>query len=173
MNAKRNPVFTNVHIFGAIADAAYERMSDDMDRNVRPMPDGSPGTVKTFDPEQQSFKDAMISIVFSCIWLEALLHLLIVRKFGRKCFRKVDRRRSSYGKKLSLLGCSDDRLLEWAERLRKSRNQLVHENAHLEYSEEGMFQGEVKTAQDEAENARRVMVGVRKWCEEAFEIDPP
>ena len=42
MEAERNPVFTNVHIFGAIAHAAYERMSRDMARNVRPMPDGSP-----------------------------------------------------------------------------------------------------------------------------------
>ena len=172
MEAEYKPIFTNVHIFGAIADAAYKRMSEDMDRNVRPMPDGSPGTIKTFDPEQKSFKEAMISVVFSCIWLEALLHLLIVRKFGRKCFKKVDRR-LSYREKLGLLGCGDDRLLEWTEQLQGSRRQLVHEKAHLEYSDEGVFTGEVKTAQDEAENAKRVMIGVRKWCREAFEIDPP
>lgn len=50
MEAERKPVFTKVHIFGAIADAAYERMSEDMGRNVRPMLDGSAGTIKTFDP---------------------------------------------------------------------------------------------------------------------------
>ena len=171
MGAKREPVFTNVHIFGAIADAAYERMSENMAKNVRAMPDGSPGTIKVFDPEQNSFKDAMISIVFSCIWLEALLHLLIVRQFGRKGFKKIDK--LPYEEKLSRLGCSDDQLLEWTGQLRRSRRQLVHEKAHSEYTDEGMFEGEVKTAQEEAENARRVMVGVRKWCSGAFEIDPP
>ena len=172
MEAERKPVFTNVHIFGAIADAAYESMSKDMAKNVRAMPDGSPGTIKVFDPEQKSFKDAMILIVFSCIWLEALLHLLIVRQFGSDCFRKVDRR-LSYGEKLTLLGCNDDQLLEWTGQLQGSRRQLVHEKAHMDYSDEGVFTGEVKTAQEEAENARRVMVGVREWCCGAFEIDPP
>ena len=172
MEAERKPVFTNVHIFGAIADAAYERMHEDMANNVRPMPDGSPGTIKVFDLEQRSFKDAMISIVFSCIWLEALLHLLIVQRLGRECFKKVDRQ-MSYGEKLSLLGCSDDKLLDWIGQLQGSRRQLVHEKAHLEYAEDGAFAGEVRTAQDEAENARRVMVGVRQWCREALDIDPP
>lgn len=172
MEAEHKPVFTNVHIFGAIADAAYERISEDMAINVRPMPDGSPGTIRVFDPEQKSFKDAMILVVFSCIWLEALLHHLVVRKFGRKCFQRVDRR-LPYGKKLQLLGCSDDQLLMWIERLQGSRRQLVHEKAHLDYTDDGVFAGEVKTAQDEAENARRVMVRVREWCRESFEIDPP
>ena len=172
MEAEHKPVFTNVHIFGAIADAAYERMYEDMANNVRPMPDGSSRFIKVFDPEQNSFKDAMVSIVFSCIWLEALLHLLIVEKLGRECFKKVDRR-LSYGEKLGLLGCSDEKLLEWIVQLQESRRQLVHEKAHLEYTDEGVFAGEVKTAQDEAENARRVMVGVRQWCREALEIDPP
>ena len=36
------------------------------------------------DPKQRSFKQAMISVVFTCIWLEATLHLLIVGKCGRK-----------------------------------------------------------------------------------------
>ena len=171
MEAERKPVFTNVHTFGAIADAAYERMSEDMAKNVRAMPDGSPGTIKIFDPEQTSFKDAMISIVFSCIWLEALLHLLIVQKLGRKCFDKVDRR-LSYGQKLQLLGCTDERLLGLTARLQQSRRRLVHEKAHLDFNDEGVFTGEVTTAQCEAENAKKVMERVREWCREAFEIDP-
>ncbi len=171
MKADPKPVFTNVHIFGAIADAAYERMSEDMVKNVHPMPDGSPRAVKVFDPEQKSFKDAMISVVFSCIWLEALLHLLIVRKFGRKCFKKIDKR-LSFKEKLRLLGCVDDQLLDWTGQLQGSRRELVHEKAHLEYTDDGVFTGELKSAQDEAENARRVMVGVREWCRGTFEIDP-
>ena len=171
MEVEHKPVFTNVHIFGAIADTAYNKMSEDMDKNVRSKPDGSPGVIKTFDPEQTSFKEAMISIVFSCIWLEALLHLLIVRKFGRKRFRKVDK--YTYEKKLELLECSNEQLLGNVERLRTARRELVHEKAHSEYGDAGEFTGEQRTAQDEAENARAVIVEVRKWCQEAFEIDPP
>lgn len=172
MEAERKPIFTNVHIFGAIADEAYERMSEDMAKNVCAMPDGSLGTIKVFDPEQKSFKDALISIVFSCIWLEGLLHFLIVRKFNRKCFEKVDRR-LSYGKKLQLLGCVDEHLLAWTGQLQESRRQIVHEKAHLDYTDEGVFTGEVKSAQDEADNARRVVVRVREWCREALDIDAP
>ena len=169
MKSELKPVFTNVHIFGAIADAAYEKMSEDMDKNVRPNPDGA-GVIKTFDPEQTSFKEAMISIVFSCIWLEATLHLLIVRKLGRECFKEADW--STYEKKLQLLGCSDEQLLKNVALLRASRRELIHEKAHKEYNDEGKFTGALKTAQDEAENARAVIIGVRKWCQEAFKFDP-
>ena len=67
MEAERKPAFRNLHIFGAISDSTYERMSEDMAKNVHAKPDGNPGTINVFDPEHKSFKDAMISIVFSCI----------------------------------------------------------------------------------------------------------
>ena len=164
------PVFTNVRIFGAIAETAFTRMSEDMAKNIRPASGGGSGTIKTYDPEQKSLKDALICIVFSCIWLEALLHLLIVRQFGRKCFKKVDR--WPYGKKLELLGCTNVELLKQVGQLRESRKEIVHEKAYFEFTADGEFKGEVKAAQDEAENARTVMSGVRDWCREHFEIDP-
>lgn len=172
MEAKHRPVFTNVHIFGAIADTAYKKMSELLANNIRRNPDSSSGVIKIFDPEQTSFKEAMISIVFSCMWLEATLHLLIVRKFDRERFKNADRR-LSYEEKLRLLECRDEQLLNNVERLRKSRRELVHEKAHLEFSQAGEFLGELKTAQDEAENARAVIVGLRKWCQEALGFAPP
>lgn len=161
MKSKHKLILTNVRIFRSIADTAYEKMSEDMDKRVRPKPDGSAGVIKTFDPEQMSFKEAMISIVFTCIWLEAILHLLIVQKYGKKYFKKVDH--DSYEKKLQLLECCDEQLLKNVERLRTARRELVHEKAHFEYNESGEFTGEWKTAQGEAENARAVIVGVDKW----------
>lgn len=103
MNSAQRPALTNVGIYRSIADCAYRQMAADMAENLRPGSEGSDVVVKTFDPEQLSFKQAMISVVFTCIWLEAALHLLIVGKLGREAYtKKVDR--SGYGTKLSLLG---------------------------------------------------------------------
>ena len=161
MTSKHKPILTNVDIYKSIADAAYHNMSEDMGKNVRPRPEDSSGAIKTFDPEQTSFKQAMISTFFTCIWLEAILHLLIVDKFGKKCFERVDRK--NYEKKLELLGCRDTVLLENVERLRKVRRELVHEKANFEFNDVGKFTGALRTGQDEAENARVVMTGVEKW----------
>ena len=155
------PVLTNVGIFRSIADDAYRQMSVDMDAHVRAVAEGSDVVVKTFDPEQLSFKQAMISVVFTCIWLEATLHLLIVGKFGRKGYtNKVDH--DGYGAKLTLLDCRDKELLSNVERLRKARRELVHEKAHSQFNHAGEFTGELRVAQDEAENARAVMLAVEE-----------
>ena len=161
MTSEHKPILTNVGVYRSIADAAYRKVSEDMGENVRPRPDGDPGVIKAFDPEQLSFKQAMISVVFTCIWLEATLHLLIVGKHGRKCFREVDK--VPYETKLHLLGCRNAELLKNAVCLRKARRELVHEKAHFEFNDTGEFTGVLRIAQDEAENARAVMLGVEKW----------
>ena len=162
MNAEYRPILTNVRVYRSIADDAYRQMSADMNANIRPRPDGSDGVFKTFDPEQLSFKQAMISIVFTGIWLEAALHLLIVRNRGRNAYTdKVDH--YSYRGKLILLDCADEELLRKVDRLQQARRDLVHEKAHREYNDAGEFTGELRTAQDEAENARDVMLAVEQW----------
>lgn len=162
MISVQRPILTNVGIYRSIADEAYREMSADMDANVRPGPEGSDVVIKTFDPEQRSFKQAMISVVFTCIWLETVLHLLIVKKLGKETYTKgVDH--SVYEDKLTLLDCRDEELLKNAERLRQARRELVHEKAHSNFSDAGEFTGEIRAAQDEAENARAVMLAVEKW----------
>ena len=161
MTSEHKPILTNVGVYRSIADAAYRKMSEDMGENVAPKADDSPGVVKIFDPEQTSFKQAMIATVFTCIWLEAALHLLIVDKYGRNCFREVDK--DTYETKLELLGCGDEELLMKVVRLRRVRRELVHEKAHFEFNDRGEFTGALRTTQEEAENARAVMVGVEKW----------
>ena len=163
MTVRRKPALSNVRIYRAIADAAYREMVEDMERNGLQERDGIPRVVKRFDPEQISFKQAMISIVFTCIWLEATLHLLIVGKYGRTRFGEIDR--YPYERKLAVLGCGDTKLLGKAERLRKARRDLIHEKAHFEINDEGDFTGKLWTAQNEAENARAVLVGVERWLE--------
>ena len=65
-------------------------MHEHMNAGQRPKDDGSPGWIKTFDPEQNSFKQAMVSIVFTGMWIEALLHLLIVRDHGTEKYEEYD-----------------------------------------------------------------------------------
>ena len=161
MNSAHRPILTNVGIYRSIAEDAYRQMAADMDENVQAAAEGSDVVVKAFDPAQLSFKQAMISVVFTCIWLEAALHLLIVGKLGREAYtNKVDY--SGYGAKLALLGCGDEDLLANVERLQQARRELVHEKAHFEFNDAREFTGELRGAQDEAENARAVMLAVEK-----------
>ncbi len=158
ISAPRLPL-TNIDVYRSMADDACRAMSADMDVNVRPGPEKSNVVVKTFDPERSSFKQAMISIVFTCIWLEAALHLLMVGRRGREGYtEKIDH--SSYENKLRLLDCGDEELLRKVAQLQCARRELVHEKAHLEFNDAGDFTGKVRTAQDEAENARAVMLAV-------------
>ena len=161
MISEQQLILTNVSIYRSIADTAYRAMAEDMGDNVRHRPDGGPSVIKVFDPEQTSFKQAMISVVFTCIWLEATLHLLVVAKHGRSCFEKIDRH--TYEGKLQLLNCRDAEVLNKVERLRKARKDLIHEKAHLEFNDSGEFTGTSRTAQEEAENARAVMTDVENW----------
>jgi hypothetical protein len=147
-----NLVFTNIAIYKAIADEAHKEMVQLMEAGRRPKPDGSAGWIFTHDPNHTSFKQSLISIVFTGMWLEALLHLLIVKKYGEDTFRKYDRRKPYEGK-LRLLGCRDKKLLDRVERFRKTRKYLVHEKAHFD-------DGEIKMAQDEAENAHELLVEI-------------
>ena len=77
-------VITNISIYKAIAEEAYQNMVELMDAGQRPKPDGSTGWIITFDPKQTSFKQSMISIVFTGIWLEALMHLSHCKKIREK-----------------------------------------------------------------------------------------
>lgn len=147
-------VITNVSIYRAIALAAHREMQERFNAARRPKEEGSPGWITTFDPEQRSFKQAMIAIVFTGMWLEALLHQLIVRKHGVEKFKEFDRK--SYEEKFQLLGCSDQNILDSLERLRKCRTGLVHEKAYFESDE-------MKAAQDEADNAHNLLLAIDAW----------
>lgn len=140
---------TNVEVYREIADEAYQGMVTLTAAARRPKPDGSPGWIVTYDPGQTSFKQAMISLVFTGMWLEAALHLLIVTTYGKDKFKEYDRK--SYEEKLSLLGCNDQELLKSVSRFRKARRDMVHEKAHFDNSE-------IKWAQKEAENAHALIL---------------
>lgn len=140
-------VLTNLSTYKAIAEDAYAQMvkAEGTGRTLKR--DGT-GWIVRHDPEQTSFKNAMIAVVFTGMWLEARMHLLIVRNNGESRCREYDHK--TYEQKLQLLGVTDKALLAKVRRFRVTRNELIHENAHFD-------QAAIKTAQKEAQIAHEVM----------------
>ncbi len=147
-------VISNISTYKAIALDAHKSMQELLDAGRRPKDDGSPGYILTYDPDHKCFKQAMITIVFTGMWLDALLHLLIVQDHGLKIFKKYDHK--SYEDKIRFLGCSDQHILDEVKKFRALRNELVHEKAYCD-------DGQLKTAQDEADNAYNLLVSVDKF----------
>ena len=145
----KSMIITNVSIYKAIAEEAFSTAEQDVDSRIVPQPPG--GALIRHDPERKSFKNYMISIVFTGMWLEALTHLLIVEKFGKAKYRNYDR--MVYEKKLRLLGIEDESLLAKIAKFRSTRKELVHEKAYLD-------DGMVKTAQGEAKLANDIIIDV-------------
>ncbi|MEK6725220.1 MAG: hypothetical protein AABY54_01525 [Deltaproteobacteria bacterium] len=143
----KKPIFSNVDIYKAIVDESYSEMKS-IDAGSKVQREGGEGWVKQYDPESRSFKKAMIITVFTGMWLEASLHLLIVRKFGEQKFKDYDFK--SYRDKLVLLNISDQSLLDEVDKFKLTRKELVHEKAYFD-------KGVVKMAQSEAELAYSIV----------------
>jgi hypothetical protein len=140
-------VVTNLATYKAIAEEAYTQMVKANESSRTPRSDGA-GWIIRYDPEQASFKSAMIVVVFTGMWLEALMHMLIMREHGEAKYHEYDRK--SYEQKLQVLGVMDKTLLSKVERFRLTRKELVHEKAYFD-------QAAIKTAQKEAQIAHEVM----------------
>jgi hypothetical protein len=147
-------IITNVSVYKAIAISAHAEMHKLTEAGRRPREDGSPGWVITYDPEQKSFKQAMIAIAFTGMWLEAFLHLRIVRDHGLHKFKGYDFK--PYADKLHLLNCSELTIIAAAQRFQKCRKELVHEKAFCD-------SGQIITAQEEADNAAQLLLAIDAW----------
>jgi hypothetical protein len=93
----------------------------------------------------------------------SILHLKIVRKNGAQKAKKHDRE-FSYKEGLEILGCNEEAILDAVERLRKCRKELVHEKAFHD-------SGEIKIAENEADNAYWLIVAIEKYF--ATASNPP
>lgn len=133
-------VVSNAGIYFAIAEEAFAEMEDDLAKNRTPKEDGS-GWIIKYDPDQKSFKNALICIVFSTLWLEAILHIKIAARYSKQEAKKQDRK--SYALKLEMLGVDDPEVLSEATDFRELRRLIVHEKAFFD-------KGDHRTAQDEA-----------------------
>jgi hypothetical protein len=135
---------TNIRVFWQIAQESIAAVRADLAANRRPKSNGEPGFIITFDPDRKGFKAAFVAIVFSGIFIESALHILIARSLGVAAAESGDRK--SYEEKLELLGCTDADLVDRCKEYRKARKAIVHEKAFFD-------DGTVRTAQDEAEKA--------------------
>ncbi|MDG4576323.1 MAG: hypothetical protein P9C36_08430 [Defluviicoccus sp.] len=144
-------MLTNIAVYKQIADEAHKKMLEAQEAGCRPKPDGSAGSVLAYDPNRTSFKHAIISVVFTGMWLEALMHQLIVKRYGKERYKDYDPK--SYEEKLTLLGCCDELLLGRVKKFRNARKMLVHEKA---YFDDDKF----TTAQSEAENAHEILTAI-------------
>lgn len=137
-------VLTNIRVYYKIAKEAHIAAMDALLNSKIPNPHNTNGWIITIDPEQKSFKNSLIAIVFSGIFIEALFHLMITKKNGIETFKKYDFK--SYREKLVLLGCIDEKILNHSDEFQKLRKEIVHEKAYLD-------NGQIREAQAEASAA--------------------
>ena len=141
-------LLSNVSIYKQILEESYSKMNAFIEEGRTPKKDGTDGYIIKADPNHNSFKQSMIVIVFTGMWLEAMLHQEIVSRFGKNTFKEHDR--SSYRNKLTLLGISDTDLLNNVDLFKSTRKELVHEKAF--FDRDG-----IKVTQREAERAHKIM----------------
>ena len=139
-------IFSNVHIYRSIALDAFDVVASELESRRRPKSDGSPGWIITPDPDQKSFKQAMVCIAFAGMWYEAIVHLKMVELLGEDVAKEWDRHR--YRKKLQKLGCSDQSTLDQVQEFADARNDLMHEKAHWNQDSATTAQKEAKRAVD-------------------------
>jgi rhamnose utilization protein RhaD (predicted bifunctional aldolase and dehydrogenase) len=154
-------IHTNYSIFYEIALDAYENMVADLKKNIAPKPDASPGFIKTIDWAQTSFKNAFIIITFCGSFLEAFLHILIVKKHGLSTYNKNDKK--NYEDKLKLLGCNCKSLFDQSKRFRLNRREVMHEKAYKETTD-------FKIAQDVAQETMNFVQDVIDYLDDEFDI---
>src|SRR6516165_7253703 len=118
-------MITNIDVYFAIAEESQAEAERLENLARRPNPDG--GFIITYDPERKSFKNSLIAITFAGIYLESLLYIVGVKKFGRDEYDKKYDRKKSYEDKLRLFGVTDETLLAEAKHFREMRRDLVHE----------------------------------------------
>ena len=137
---------TNLEVFYNIAIESFYAMNADINANRKPKPNNEHGWILTYNPDQKSFKNAFITIVFCGVFLEALLHLLIVERKGIEIYIQLDKKRATYELQLESLGCNDPSIIKCCKNFRDARNEVIHEKAHMNTKD-------IRRAQDEATKA--------------------
>jgi hypothetical protein len=138
-------LMTNANVYLAIAEEAQAESERLAKLARRPNPDGEPGVIVTYDPDQKSFKNSLVAIVFATMYLETISYLLGTKQFGSVEYNK-EHDRKCLEDKLLLFGLKDLDLRTATKRLRERRKDLIHEKADLTVNV-------VYAAQDEAKHA--------------------
>lgn len=132
-------------------------MQADLSKRRKPKPNGELGFTNVWDPEQRSFKSAMITIVFAGMYLDAILYIALQSHFGRDGALKIER--LPHEERLSRLGVTDPSILDRVRDFRQTRKDLVHEKA-IELG--ALESGQINNAQDAADRAMALMREIRE-----------
>ncbi|WP_315125353.1 hypothetical protein [Comamonas antarctica] len=119
-------MLTNTKTYLAIAREAHGEMLRVLEGHRSSQPDGCSGFVYRHDPDQRSFKQALICITFTGIYFEALTFACAI-KVSNTLACKVDR--ALYEEKLHLFGVHDDQLSKRLKAFRLARKDVVHEKS--------------------------------------------
>ena len=111
-----------------------------------------PQGIITFDPDQTSYRQGCIAVVFAGMYFEAVTYLVAHLRGGRGLADQIgDVRR--YGRKAAELGLRAEWIQEGCDRLQGARNDLVHEKClDLNGKDDHQFL-KTPSLQDEAEFA--------------------
>jgi hypothetical protein len=117
-------------LYRTIAHEAAARSRESLNANRTPKPNGEPGFILHGD-NQVSFKQALIAVAFSGIYLEALIKIVAreAKKSNRRFVAKRDKK-GRYGGKLEVLGIKDKGLIAEANRFNDVRDDLIHEDSY-------------------------------------------
>jgi hypothetical protein len=149
-------IITNIDVYWSVAEEAHNTMQANLAESRTPNPNGDSGYIIRRDPDRRSFKNAMVTITFAGMYLDALLYILIQDRLGRVEALKVDR--LPHEDRLERLGLTDLVLLNRVKAFREARKDLVHEKA-IELADIG---GQpMHTAQNSADSAMSLMQDIR------------
>jgi hypothetical protein len=157
------PIYSNIKAFFDIIRINYRLMNDDIKKRVKVKEDGSSGNIIVFDYDQKSFKSALIIVVFVGIFIEAVLHILLVQKLGLSGYtKKIDH--TEMKEKIKILGCENKNIWELCDQYIIARKELVHEKAYTEKDQHLI-------AQDEARKSVELMcLLIKEFKIEEYEI---
>lgn len=159
-------MISNAETYLAIARDAHaemKRLDSESRRPLPPMQDGSPRYIFTRDPGRRSLKQAMITIIFSGIYFEAVVYLTALRKFSKTDACKIDK--MAYEERLPELGVDDKTLADAAKALREVRRDLVHEKALLT---KGLHSATWRVAQESADQAIALVNELQRLLNDAL-----
>src|SRR5258708_5827705 len=131
-------------------------MREGLAKSITPKPDGEAGYVVRSEPDRRTFKNAMVTIVFAGMYLEALMYIALQKRFGRPDALKIDRH--PYEDRLKRLGITDHDLYARLGAFREARNDLVHEKA---LAIDDLGDEIVRVAQDTADSAMSLVRDLR------------
>jgi hypothetical protein len=154
MNENIELIESSINTYFDIACEAYSLMKKESKKHTK---NNGYAIIHVVDWKQKSFKNALIVIVFTGVFIETLFYLKLVKKYGNGAYKKYDH--IELKEKAMELGCTNKVVHDMCDQYIRVRKDIVHEK---------VFQkpNTYYIAQNEAENAFNLL----KMLVEHFKI---